>query len=647
MRSRRQVVFFLCVGVLLGCQQLWPNHRVGGTVTGLVGSGLVLRSSLGDELAIAGDGAFTFPTAAPAGSAFAVTVQSQPTDPWQTCAVSGGPWTIQDEDLTVSVSCSTDVHGIGGEARGVLGDGLALTLGGGAPLAVPVDGPFTFPSPVESGLPYQVAIASVPPTEACTLEGAFGTVAGADVTDVRVTCACGTGRADCDGDVANGCERDLASDPTSCGSCGAVCAVAHGTPGCALGACAIAACDEGYHVCSAACVSSSSTETCGAACTPCAPPAHASATCDGTRCGYVCDEGWARCPAGCCQVEQVAAGSGSVACAVLTDRTVMCWGAGESGQLGDGSFGSSPVPVPVAGLADAVQVAVGGAHVCARTAAGEVRCWGANDAGQLGTGDTAPSAVPVDPGLTGVTAIAAGLAHTCAAQGTALRCWGLNDRGQVLPAGAAPYYPTPQDTGVVGSAPFTSVAASDGDSYAASGGILAWGDDQHGQAGNGTVGPTVGPVPVLASPGTVLQAPVVVAGGASACALAPSGRLTCWGTLLGVGRDSASVGTVPVSAREVSVGAGHACAVEIYASAAVRCWGANGAGQLGNGLGGSSGSPVVVQGVAPASHVAAGCGFSCAVVQGAVRCWGANGHGELGDGLTAPRASPAPVVFPR
>jgi hypothetical protein len=66
-------------------------HALRVTVSGLAGSGLVLHSSLGDDLSIASNGTFAFATKAAQGTAYDVTVGVQPTSPWQTCEVARSP----------------------------------------------------------------------------------------------------------------------------------------------------------------------------------------------------------------------------------------------------------------------------------------------------------------------------------------------------------------------------------------------------------------------------------------------------------------------------------------------------------------------------------------------------------------------------
>jgi hypothetical protein len=75
----------------------------------------------------------------------------------------------------------------------------------------------------------------------------------------------------------------------------------------------------------------------------------------------------------------------------------------------------------------------------------------------------------------------------------------------------------------------------------------------------------------------------------------------------------------------------------------VLCWGANGAGQLGDGTTAQSATPRPVGGLATVTSVAAGERHTCAVSAGALRCWGDNGAGQLGDGTTAQRTTPAAV----
>src|SRR5262249_27185988 len=118
---------------------------VGGTVSGLKGKGLILKDNGADDLLITTDGAFTFPAKLATGSAYAVTVSSQPPNPTQTCTVTKGSGTVETAAVTdVAVNCSTTTYAVGGNVIGLSGTGLVLTNNAGDDLTVNVDGPFAF-----------------------------------------------------------------------------------------------------------------------------------------------------------------------------------------------------------------------------------------------------------------------------------------------------------------------------------------------------------------------------------------------------------------------------------------------------------------------------------------------------------------------
>lgn len=89
----------------------------------------------------------------------------------------------------------------------------------------------------------------------------------------------------------------------------------------------------------------------------------------------------------------------------------------------------------------------------------------------------------------------------------------------------------------------------------------------------------------------------------------------------------------------------HGCAV---VDGGVQCWGLNHVGQLGNGtsdliLYAQGDIPSAVETIPSGSNVttvSAGAAHTCALINGGVRCWGANDAGQLGDGTTTNRVLP-------
>lgn len=181
------------------------------------------------------------------------------------------------------------------------------------------------------------------------------------------------------------------------------------------------------------------------------------------------------------------------------------------------------------------------------------------------------------------------------------------------------------------------------------GGVACLGSNVHGQLGSGTGVDSLAPVAVSGLSSNVVS---VAAGFLHACAVTVSGAVSCWGDnasgQLGdgtVGSRNAPSPVVGLGSGAVAVAAGsdHTCA--LLADGSVRCWGGNGAGQLGNGGTDGSTTPVAVSGLSgPAIGVAASGFHSCAVIRGgAVQCWGQNDAGQLGNGTTA-AAVLAPVT---
>ena len=201
------------------------SYSVGGTVSGLAGSGLVLQNNAGDDLAVTGNGAFTFTTSILSEGSYSVSVKAQPTSPTQTCAVTNGTGTVGGSAITnVAVTCTTNTYSVGGTVSGLLGTGLVLQNNLGDDLPITSNGAFTFATRLTSGSGYSVTVKTQPtaPIQACTVTNATGTGTAVPVTSVQVTCPSPRFVDNLDGTVTdNETGRMWMQDVAPEGACGA------------------------------------------------------------------------------------------------------------------------------------------------------------------------------------------------------------------------------------------------------------------------------------------------------------------------------------------------------------------------------------------------------------------------------------------
>lgn len=253
---------------------------------------------------------------------------------------------------------------------------------------------------------------------------------------------------------------------------------------------------------------------------------------------------------------------------------------------------------PTGGYADAV---AGNEFSCARRESGQLHCWGDALWGRTGRGYSGVSATPA-PVSGGVTF-----------------------------------------TSLSGGYDFFCGLASDSRAW-------CWGDNSFGNVGDGTRDIVrAAPAPVASQRSFTM----VDAGSFHACALDAAGEAWCWGSggegALGPSSTTFEFSPIQVRTdlrfRAIAAGGGFTCGIR-SADSTAWCWGLNGTGELGNGTGVASATPVAVAGgyrfVALASSYAHSCGVTST---GTLACWGFNGDGQLGDGSHDTRATPVEVAI--
>ena len=167
-----------------------PTYTIGGTLSGLSGTGLVLQNNAGDNLAISAVGNFTFVTPVTSGAAYAVTVKTQPGNPVQSCTVNSGTGTAAANVTGITVTCSTNAYTVSGSVSGLAGTGMVLQNNSGDDLTISANGAFTFAASVASGANYSVTVKTQPSllSQACTVTNGSGAVSSANIGGIVVSC---------------------------------------------------------------------------------------------------------------------------------------------------------------------------------------------------------------------------------------------------------------------------------------------------------------------------------------------------------------------------------------------------------------------------------------------------------------------------
>jgi hypothetical protein len=353
------------------------------------------------------------------------------------------------------------------------------------------------------------------------------------------------------------------------------------------------------------------------------------------------------CPIGCAEgkclsVREVAAGYQHT-CALLSDNTVWCWGSNVQGQLGDGTTTDSKTPVMVKGLKDVTHISASFESTCARVV-NEVYCWGGNSAGQLGDGTTTGRTTPGKVfGLSTAVGFECGFKHCCAIKSDKrIACWGDNSSGQ-LGDESKVQREKPVDISTLMNVDelalggFHSCDREDGI-------VRCWGNNEMGQIGDGTTG-----LPVLLpkTVGSLSNVAAISLGATHSCALLKDQTAKCWGSggngRIGDGVAGSTPRTTPVAVK------GLATLAQIEAFTYATCARNTGGSVWCWGSGFDETAPKAMTSWTTAKFLSGG-GFHVCAILGEkldrIECVGENDKGQLGDGsLTSAPTTPVTVKW--
>ncbi|WP_284638631.1 RCC1 domain-containing protein [Paenibacillus silviterrae] len=349
---------------------------------------------------------------------------------------------------------------------------------------------------------------------------------------------------------------------------------------------------------------------------------------------------------------QVTGGQG-FSVALKADGTVWAWGDNLRGKLGTAG-GNRFVPSQVEGLTGITALAAGLNHTLALKKDGTVWAWGQNDSGQLGDGTQTDRMTPFQiKGLENIVSIAAGNSHSVALKkdGT-VWTWGANDRGQLgdgtttgrnVPA----MIPNLQYIKAIASGANHVLAIwnSPYDGYKNQ--VCVWGAASYGtQMNQYSTGYLTVPyfIPYFT------DAVEIAAGNGFSLALNDMGYLYAWGTnfagQLGDGsyNDKSTLSNSISLPKVKKIAAGNSHAMALTRDNELYVWGSNGLGQLGTKEVEKYSVPMEMESLGKVEAFGTGRFHSFAVKEdGSLWTWGNNTLGQLGDGTTTDRYKPQQV----
>ncbi len=168
------------------------SFTVGGSITGLTNSGLVLTNN-GERLVVpAGATSYSFPNSIEYGNEYTIGFEKQPAH--QTCGPANGVSTLKGaagytETISVPLICLVNTYRLSGTVSGLTAAGLVVANGNGTELPIAKDATtFAYPDDIASQTTYGLAVITQPAGLTCTVTNGTGTMQDAAVTNVVIAC---------------------------------------------------------------------------------------------------------------------------------------------------------------------------------------------------------------------------------------------------------------------------------------------------------------------------------------------------------------------------------------------------------------------------------------------------------------------------
>jgi hypothetical protein len=189
----------LLLALLVGCgggatgtdasgTPLTEGVLISGSIANLLGSGLVLQLNGSRDITPGPNNTNFFFANVPKKTTYTISVSAQPTNPWQTCTVSGGTGTATADNSSASLACTTNRYAVRGSITGLTASGLSLQLNGGTAQPIAAGSTAFAFADVASGTTVSITVASQPAGQTCAINAGDGRVAGSDLATAAITC---------------------------------------------------------------------------------------------------------------------------------------------------------------------------------------------------------------------------------------------------------------------------------------------------------------------------------------------------------------------------------------------------------------------------------------------------------------------------